>query len=168
MTHIAKTYRNMTLSTKVTAQEKIELGRLAESKNISISEVIYNLVMCFKDQYDNIGMLSTRELELQEDLEAEKKKNGRLTIDLENADYRVELEMNRSTEAHNKQDEYRYQVKELTVENEKLSEEFESLNNLVSELQESLDKAKSKQNILWSQALGIGLLSFFSGTLVKK
>ena len=168
MGHIAKTYRNMTLSTKVTAQEKIEISRLAESKGISPSELIYNLVMCFKDQYDNIGRLSTKELKFQEELEAEKKKNRKLTIDLENAEYRVVMEMDRATEAHNKKDEFRYQVKELTVENEKLSEEIESLNNSVSKLREGLDKVKSKHNMLWPQALGIGLLSFFSGTLVKR
>ena len=45
-------YRNMTISLKVAADEKIMLRRLAEKYKVSLSEFMYNLVMCFKNQYD--------------------------------------------------------------------------------------------------------------------
>ena len=38
-------YRNMTISLKVAADEKIMLKRMAEKYNVSLSELIYNLVM---------------------------------------------------------------------------------------------------------------------------
>ena len=66
-------YRNMTISLKVAAEEKIMLRRLAEKYKVTLSEFLYNLVMCFKNQYDYIGMLSTKEEKLAENLRLEKK-----------------------------------------------------------------------------------------------
>ena len=57
-------YRNMTISLKVAAEEKIMLRRLAEKHSVTLSEFMYNLVMCFKNQYDYIGMLNPREEKL--------------------------------------------------------------------------------------------------------
>jgi uncharacterized protein (DUF1778 family) len=54
-------YRNMTISLKVAADEKIMLRRLAEKHSVTLSEFMYNLVMCFKNQYDYIGILTPRE-----------------------------------------------------------------------------------------------------------
>ena len=68
--------------------------RLAEKHKVSLSEFMYNLVMCFKNQYDYIGMLSPKEEKLAENLRLEKKKNAKLCIRIENADVRVEMEMN--------------------------------------------------------------------------
>ena len=41
-------YRNMTISLKVAAEEKIILKRLAEKNNVTLSEFLYNIVICFK------------------------------------------------------------------------------------------------------------------------
>ena len=41
-------YRNMTISLKVAAEEKIMLRRLAEKYNVTLSEFLYNIVMCLK------------------------------------------------------------------------------------------------------------------------
>jgi len=66
-------YRNMTISLKVAADEKIMLRRLAEKHSVTLSEFMYNLVMCFKNQYDYIGILTPREEKLAENLRKEKK-----------------------------------------------------------------------------------------------
>ena len=73
-------YRNMTISLKVAAEEKIMLKRLAEKHKVSLSEFMYNLVMCFKNQYEYIGMLSPKEEKLAENLRLEKKKNAKLGV----------------------------------------------------------------------------------------
>lgn len=158
----------MTLSTKVTPQDKIELGRLADSKGVSKSEFMYNLVMCFKDEYDYIGRYSKKELICREKLEAEKKKNNKLIVDLENADYRVEMERDRANVAQKERDEYRYQIKDLTVDNEKLKEEIKKLNELNGELHETHNNLKSSNKDFWPTALGIGLITFLGGTLVNR
>jgi hypothetical protein len=71
-------YRNMTISLKVAAEEKIMLRRLAEKYNVTLSEFMYNLVMCFKNQYDYIGMLNPREEKLAENLRLEKKEKCKI------------------------------------------------------------------------------------------
>jgi hypothetical protein len=73
-------HRNMTISLKVAADEKIMLRRLAEKYSVTLSEFMYNLVMCFKNQYDYIGMLTPREEKLAKNLRKEKNKNSKLIV----------------------------------------------------------------------------------------
>ena len=117
-------YRNMTISLKVAAEEKIMLRRLAEKYKVTLSEFMYNLVMCFKNQYDYIGMLSPKEEKLAENLRLEKKKNAKLEVQIENADYRVEMEMNHRIQIQNKYHEITYQLKEEKVINADQAEEL--------------------------------------------
>mgnify|MGYP001252350968 CR=1 FL=1 len=118
-------YRNMTISLKVAAEEKIMLRRLAEKYKVSLSEFMYNLVMCFKNQYDYIGMLSPKEEKLAENLRLEKKKNDKLSVQIENADFRVEMEMNHRIQIQNENHELTYQLKEQKVINADQAEELE-------------------------------------------
>ena len=120
-------YRNMTISLKVAAEEKIMLKRLAEKYKVSLSEFMYNLVMCFKNQYDYIGMLSPGEEKLAENLRIEKKQNSKLTAEIENADFRVQMEMERAAKAINAKDEFAYQLKEQKAIN---ADQLEELNRL--------------------------------------
>ena len=117
-------YRNMTISLKVAAEGKIMLRRLAEKYKVTLSEFMYNLVMCFKNQYDYIGMLSPKEEKLAENLRLEKKKNAKLEVQIENADYRVEMEMNHRIQIQNKYHEITYQLKEEKVINADQAEEL--------------------------------------------
>lgn len=86
-------YRNMTISLKVAAEEKIILKRLAEKNNVTLSEFLYNIVMCFKGLYAFIGRLTPREEKMGENLRKEKKKNAKLSVQSENAEFRVRMEM---------------------------------------------------------------------------
>jgi len=43
-------FRNLTLSLKLASDEKIMLKRMAEKYNVSLSELIYNLVLCRPDR----------------------------------------------------------------------------------------------------------------------
>lgn len=117
-------YRNMTISLKVAAEEKIMLRRLAEKYKVSLSEFMYNLVMCFKNQYDYIGMLSPKEEKLAENLRLEKKKNAKLSVQIENAEFRVEMEMNHRIQIQNKNHELTYQLKEQKAINAGQAEEL--------------------------------------------
>ncbi len=105
-------YRNMTISLKVAAEEKIMLKRLAEKNNVTLSEFLYSIVMCFKGLYAFIGRLTPREEKLSENLRLEKKKNAKLKVQIENADFRVEMEMNHRIQIQNENHELIYQLKE--------------------------------------------------------
>jgi hypothetical protein len=49
-------YRNMTLSFKSTAEEKIMLKRLADKYDVTVSEFLYTTVMHYHNQYEYIGL----------------------------------------------------------------------------------------------------------------
>lgn len=161
-------YRNMTISLKVAAEEKIMLRRLAEKYNVTLSEFMYNLVMCFKNQYDYIGMLSPREEKLAENLRKVKKQNSKLTADMENADFRVKMEMERAAKAINAKDEFAYQLKEQKAINADQLEELNRLKELNLMLGKSNNKFKrtSRDNQLTSIAAGV--FGLFTGFVFKR
>ena len=78
----------------------------------------------FKGLYAFIGKLTPREEKLAENLRLEKKKNAKLGIKVENADYRVEMEMNHRIQIQNKNHELTCQLKEQKAINADQAEEL--------------------------------------------
>jgi hypothetical protein len=160
-------YRNMTISLKVAAEEKIMLKRLAEKYKVSLSEFMYNLVMCFKNQYDYIGMLSPKEEKLAENLRLEKKKNAKFNVQIENADYRVEMEMNHRVQIQNENHELTYQIKEQKVINAGQAEELKrqiEINQALATENKKLRKKQRDQHLKNAMAGAVGILTGFSIT----
>ena len=118
-------YRNMTLSTKVSARQKSEYVKLAIQNGISVSEWVACIIESNKNKYGKEGDPTKREIELEKEIESIRKKNVRLKKDRESADYRVSLEMKRADKAVNERDEIRYQLKEKIVENDMLKNKIE-------------------------------------------
>ena len=160
-------YRNMTISLKVAAEEKIMLRRLAEKYNVTLSEFMYNLVMCFKNQYDYIGMLTPREEKLAENLRKEKKKNNKLAAEIENADFRVKMEMDRAAKAINAKDEFAYQLKEQKAVNADQLEELKRTNEIICKLQEKNNKLKRSSVDTQLKNIAVGALGLFAGFSLK-
>ena len=160
-------YRNMTISLKVAAEEKIMLRRLAEKYKVSLSEFMYNLVMCFKNQYDYIGMLSPKEEKLAENLRLEKKKNAKLSIQIENADVRVEMEMNHRIQIQNENHELTYQLKEEKVINADQAEELKRQNDINQVLKLEVEKLRKQQRNQQLKNAMAGAIGLFTGIVVK-
>ena len=161
-------YRNMTISLKVAAEEKIMLKRLAEKYKVSLSEFMYNLVMCFKNQYDYIGMLSPKEEKLAENLRLEKKKNTKLGVQIENAEFRVEMEMNHRIQIQNENHELTYQLKEQKVINTDQTEELKrqkEINQVLAIENKKLRNQKRDQQLKHAIAGAVGILA---GVSIKK
>ena len=118
-------YRNMTLSTKVSARQKSEYVKLASQNGISVSEWVACIIESNKNKYGKEGDPTKREIELEKEIESIRKKNVRLKKDRESADYRVSLEMKRADKAVNERDEIRYKLKEKIVENDMLKNKIE-------------------------------------------
>ena len=161
-------YRNMTISLKVAAEEKIMLRRLAEKYKVSLSEFMYNLVMCFKNQYDYIGMLSPGEEKLAENLRIEKKQNSKLTADIENADFRVQMEMERAAKAINAKDEFAYQLKEQKAINADQLEELNSLKEINLMLEKSNNKFRRTSSNNQLTSIAAGVFGLFTGFAFKR
>lgn len=161
-------FRNLTLSLKVAPDEKIMLRRMAEKYNVSLSELMYNLVMCFKDQYEYIGRVTPKEEKLAENLRLEIKKNDKLKVHLENADYRVKMEQQRALDAIKAKDDITYKLKEQKAINSEQSEEIERLKEQIETLKQksqALKKDKSNQQIKNMAAGGIGVAA---GLLLRR
>ena len=160
-------YRNMTISLKVAADEKIMLRRLAEKHKVSLSEFMYNLVMCFKNQYDYIGMLSPKEEKLAENLRLEKKKNAILSVQIENADFRVEMEMNHRIQIQNDNHELTYQLKEQKAINAKQAEELKrqiEINQVLEKENKKLRKLSFENKL---KLFGTGVFGVLTGFALK-
>ena len=152
-------HRNITLSTKVSALQKAELVKIAQSHDITLSEFIFNIIDTYKHKYGKENETSKNELKLKEENDTLKKKNVRLLKDRESADYRVGLEMKRADKAVDERDEYRYRLKEKMVENHTLNEEL-------LKYKPKFDKSKSDKQ---STGILLALLGaiLFGGRVIK-
>ncbi|MBO6879456.1 hypothetical protein [Winogradskyella sp.] len=132
MTNIVETTRNVTLSFKTTSEEKTALQQIANEKQISRSELIASLVNAYKHHYDYIGKSSPKEEELKSKLKIIEKENRKLTLSLENAEHRIEME----------QQSNRKHVKEQLRINKTifdLQEELKTANSEISRITEILN-----------------------------
>tara|TARA_B110000305_G_scaffold197741_1_gene223523 strand:- start:153 stop:653 length:501 start_codon:yes stop_codon:yes gene_type:complete len=161
-------YRNMTISLKVAAEEKIMLRRLAEKYSVTLSEFMYNLVMCFKNQYDYIGMLNPREEKLAENLRLEKKKNAKLSVETENAEFRVKMEMERSDKVIRDKDEITFLLKEQKALNVDQLEELKRLTKINQVLKEKNIKLKSISAENQLKNIIVGTAGLFAGLSLKR
>jgi hypothetical protein len=161
-------YRNMTISLKVAADEKIMLRRLAEKHSVTLSEFMYNLVMCFANQYDYIGMLSPGEEKLAENLRIEKKQNSKLTAEIENADFRVEMEMNHRTQIQNKNHELTYQLKEQKAINADQAEELRRQKEINQALEKENKKLRKLSLDNKLKIFGTGIFGVLTGFALKR
>ena len=155
-------HRNMTISLKVAAEEKIMLKRLAEKYNVTLSEFLYNIVMCFKGLYAFIGRLSPREEKLAENLRLEKKKNAKLRVQIENASFRVEMEMNYRIQIQNENHELTYQLKEQKAINSEQAEELKrqkEINQVLAIENKKLRTQKRDQQLKHVAAGAVGILA---------
>ena len=161
-------YRNMTISLKVAAEEKIMLRRLAEKYKVTLSEFMYNLVMCFKNQYDYIGMLSPKEEKLAENLRLEKKKNAKLYVQIENADFRVEMEINHRIQIQNENHELTYQLKEQKAINADQAEELERQKEINQALKVEATKLRKLSLDNKLKLFGTGIFGVLTGFALKR
>lgn len=158
-------YRNMTISLKVAAEEKIMLKRLAEKYNVTLSEFLYNIVMCFKGLYAFIGGLTPREEKLAENFRLEKKKNAKLGVQIENAEFRVEMEMNHRIQIQNENHELTYQLKEQKAINAEQAQELKRQKEISQVLiieNKKLRNQKRDQQLKHAMAAAVGILTGFS------
>ena len=161
-------YRNMTISLKVAAEEKIILKRLAEKNNVTLSEFLYNIVMCFKGLYAFIGRLTPREEKMGENLRKEKKKNAKLSVQSENAEFRVRMEMDRADKAIREKDELTFLLKEQKAINADQLEELKRANDIISKFQEKNNKLKRSSRDTQLKNIVASAVGLFTGLYINR
>ena len=71
-------YRNVTLSTRVSAAQKAEYVRLAAKYNVSVSEWALTLIEHHKNDYGTIGEPTPKEVKLERALDLKNKEIQKL------------------------------------------------------------------------------------------
>lgn len=149
--------RNITLSTKVTAEQKAVFTNIAAKHNISLSEWMASLLEIHKDSYDKIGDPTQREINLE--IEVQKKENQikRLKAQLDSADHKVRVEMKRADNAVTKRDEETLKLKKVLFEFDNLKSE---LNTFISK--NEINNTQPQGTINENKTLILPILGFTS------
>jgi len=150
-------HRNITLSTKATVIDKIELKEIAKKNDLTLSELIYSLITVFKHQFENIGKDTPEVEKLKKEIQLKDKALNKAQINLENADYKVKLEMERADKASHKYDECRYQLKEALARETELKNHHEELVKENSKLNKTVTSLTNYNNSDNYKKAGIGL-----------
>ena len=112
-------YRNVTLSTRVSAAQKAEYVKLAGKFNISTSEWALTLIENHKNDYGTIGDPTPKEVKLERALQLKNKEIQKLTAQRDTTDEYAASMQKRSNQAVIDRDESNYALKEVLVEVEK-------------------------------------------------
>ena len=124
-------YRNVTLSTRVSATQKAEYVRLAAKYNVSVSEWALTLIEHHKNDYGTIGEPTTKEVKLERALELKNKKIQKLKAQRDTTDEYASNMQQRSNKAIHDRDESNYALKQALVEVEKYKSQLKISESLI-------------------------------------
>jgi hypothetical protein len=99
---------------------------------------------------------------LAENLRLEKKKNAKLGVKVENATFRVEMEMNHRIQIQNKNHELIYQIKEQRAINADQAEELKRQKEINQALEveiKKIRKQKRDQQLKHAMAGAVGIIA---------
>lgn len=124
-------YRNVTLSTRVSAAQKAEYVRLAAKYNVSVSEWALTIIENFKNDYGTIGQPTPKELKLERALELKNKEIQKLKAQRDTSDEFAAQMQERSNKAIHDRDESNYALKQALVEVEKYKSRLKIAESLI-------------------------------------
>ena len=124
-------YRNVTLSTRVSAAQKAEYVRLAAKYNVSVSEWALTLIEHHKNDYGTIGEPTPKEVKLERALELKNKEIQKLKAQRDTTDEYASNMQQRSNKAIHDRDESNYALKEALVDVEKYKNRLKIAESLI-------------------------------------
>lgn len=155
--------RNITLSTKVTAEQKAEFAKNAAKHNITLSEWSASLLEIHKDSYDKVGDPTERENALEMEIQKKEREIKRLKAHLESADHKAQVEMKRADNAITRRDIEVLKCKKIEQENLELKTELEQKTEMTNK---KIDLENNDENK--TLLLPAVLLSGFIGLALGK
>ena len=136
-------YRNVTLSTRVSAAQKAEYVRLAAKYNVSVSEWALTLIEHHKNDYGTIGEPTPKEVKLERALELKNKKIQKLKAQRDTTDEYAANMQQRSNKAIHDRDESNYALKQALIEVEKYKSRLKISESLIESGKPKKNKNKS-------------------------
>ena len=150
-------YRNVTLSTRVSAAQKAEYVKLAGKYNISISEWVLTLIEHHKNDYGTIGDPTPKEVKLERALQLKNKEIQKLTAQRDTTDEYAASMQKRSNQAVIDRDETNYALNEALVEVEKYKKRLK-----IAESMLEIEKPKVSNNNYLINPVSVGLASILA------
>ena len=150
-------YRNVTLSTRVSAAQKAEYVRLAAKYNVSVSEWALTLIEHHKNDYGTIGDPTPKEVKLERALQLKNKEIQKLTAQRDTTDEYAASMQKRSNQAVIDRDETNYALKEALVEVEKYKKRLK-----IAESMLEIEKPKVSNNNYLINPVSVGLASILA------
>ena len=145
-------YRNVTLSTRVSAAQKAEYVRLAAKYNVSVSEWALTLIEHHKNDYSTIGEPTPKEVKLERALELKNKEIQKLKAQRDTTDEYAASMQKRSNQAVTDRDDSNYALKEALVEVEKYKSHLKIAESLIGS---GIPKENNKKSLITPISVGM-------------
>ena len=156
-------YRNVTLSTRVSAAQKAEYVKLAGKFNISISEWALTLIEHHKNDYGTIGDPTPKEVKLERALQLKNKEIQKLTAQRDTTDEYAASMQKRSNQAVIDRDDSNFALKEALVEVEKYKKRLKIAESLIG-----IEKPKEINSNYLINPVSVGLASILAVVLFRR
>ena len=150
-------YRNVTLSTRVSAAQKAEYVRLAAKYNVSVSEWALTLIEHHKNDYGTIGEPTPKEVKLERALELKNKEIQKLKAQRDTTDEYASNMQQRSNKAIHDRDESNYALKQALVEVEKYKSHLKIAESLIG-----TEKTKKNKNKSLTTPISVGITTILA------
>jgi len=145
-------YRNVTLSTRVSATQKAEYVKLAVKHNVSVSEWALTLIEHHKNGYGTIGDPTPKEVKLERALQLKNKEIQKLKAQRDTTDEYAASMQKRSNQAVTDRDDSNYALKEALVEVEKYKKRLKIAESLIGS---GRPKETNKKSLITPISVGI-------------
>ncbi len=146
-------YRNITLSTRVSAAQKAEYVKIAASHGISPSEWMASVIEMNKFSYGKIGDPTPNEIKQKRENELLKKQLQKALAQRDTSDEYAANMLDRSNKAERDRDDSNYAMKVAIADNDKLKRRINAIESLMGR-EES--KETESGSIITPISIGLG------------
>ena len=150
-------YRNITLSTRVSAAQKAEYVKIAASHGISVSEWMASVIEMNKFSYGKIGDPTPNEIKQKRENELLKKQLQKTIVQRDTSDEYAANMLDRSNKAVRERDESNYALKVALAEKEKFKRRLNAIESLMGR-----EKSKETESDSLIAPVSIGLGSILA------
>ena len=150
-------YRNITLSTRVSAAQKAEYVKIAASHGISPSEWMASVIEMNKFSYGKIGDPTPNEIKQKRENELLKKQLQKAIAQRDTSDEYAASMLDRSNKAVRERDESNYALKVALAEKEKFKRRINAIESLMGK-----EKPKDTESGSLITPVSIGLGSILA------
>jgi hypothetical protein len=154
-------YRNITLSTRVSAAQKAEYVKIAASHNISVSEWMASVIEMNKFSYSKIGDPTPLEIKQKRENELLKKQLNKAIAQRDTSDEYAASMLDRSNKAVRDRDDSNYAMKVAIADNDKLKRRIKAIESLMGK-----ERTVNKVDIGPEETIGFSVLTILSVVLL--